>query len=74
MMTGNDMFEVLQCPSCRRKEYYGGMTWIDGKEVCRQCAYDNWQKKSDFKWNPKIDDFVFPKYLDGEDYTKEKVE
>lgn len=38
------MKEIVKC-SCGREEYYGMMHWINGKQVCRECAFENWEAR-----------------------------
>lgn len=64
----SDCVEVVVCPNCKHEEYWGMMHWRDGRQYCRHCIYRIWQKDS--KWEPTINDYVFPLYQDGVDYTK----
>jgi hypothetical protein len=66
----NDMLKVVECPECHNQEYYGMIHWYNGHKYCRHCMYDIWQKRSG--WNPGNNDFEFPKYEDGIDYTEKR--
>ena len=28
---------VVKCKYCGQKEFWGKMTWLDGRELCRDC-------------------------------------
>lgn len=70
----DEMKEVVRCPQCGREEYYGMIPWHNGKQMCRRCIYDVWEKESNHVWTPGKDDYIFPKYSNGVDYTNEKQE
>ncbi len=65
-----EMIEIVTCKDCNKHEYYGAMIWFKGKSYCRRCTYNRWKEESGFKWKPSSTDYLFPKYLDGVDYTK----
>lgn len=58
---------------CGHKEYYGMIHWRDGLQYCRQCIYSIWMNETNWMPDPK-EDFVFPYYEDGVDYSKEESE
>ncbi len=65
----DEMLEIVRCKSCRKDEYQGCIHWRDGLQYCRRCIYEIWSKESDYVWRPKPNDYVFPLYSDGKDYT-----
>ena len=48
----------VQCPRCKRIEYYGHMHWTRGGSVCRRCIYDEWEH--DGYWRRGATDLVYP--------------
>ncbi len=66
-MPDKEMLKIVTCP-CGEKEYYGEMTWYNGKTYCRECTYDRWEETS--SWKRGTNDYVFPLYGDGINYTK----
>lgn len=65
-----DMKEVIIC-KCGCKEYYGMSVMRDGITYCRKCIYEIWQKETNYTgWKPGKEDYTFPYYEDGKDYTK----
>lgn len=66
----DEMYEVVICRECNKPEYYGAMIWNSGHSYCRKCTYERWAKESNYKWNPSSNDYVYPIYNDGIDYTK----
>ena len=69
--THEEMLTIVECKQCHKSEYSGMMIWRDGKQMCRGCAYELWQKESKFKWSPTPTNYIFPRYEDGHDYTAE---
>jgi len=68
------MKEVVICRECGKEEYYGMMIWYNGRTYCRACTYERWKKNSNYNWQPGSNDYVFPLYEDGIDYTKKESE
>jgi len=66
----DEMFEIVECPDCKKPEYYGMIHWKDGKQHCRKCIYEIWAKESKYKWERSKSDYIFPFYDDGIDHTK----
>lgn len=70
--TDNMKDVVKNYRGCGHKEYYGMIHWRDGRQYCRKCIYNIWQQDSNYTgWKPGKEDYVFPYYEDGIDYTKE---
>ena len=38
--------DIVECPICRSKEYYGFSVMRDGLNHCRKCIYNVWEKES----------------------------
>ena len=32
-----DLKEIVRCKKCGQNEYWGNMTWLNGKALCRDC-------------------------------------
>lgn len=64
--------EIVECRRCGKKEYWGMLTYINGRAVCRECAYEAWEDQS--PWRRSSRNFTFPIYEDGHDYTQQKKE
>lgn len=60
------MHEVVICPECLQEEYYGMLYWLNGRRMCRECMYDEWEEHSD--WRRSATYQTFPIYDDGNDY------
>lgn len=44
-LDNDSMHDIVKCPYCRGKEYYGMMIWFNGHQYCRMCTYERWQKE-----------------------------
>ena len=47
-----DLYEIIRCKYCGQKEYWGRMTWLDSKELCRDC-YSKALGKYTYKYTDK---------------------
>lgn len=65
--TVEELLEVVECPVCRKPEYYGMMTWYHGGVSCRSCTALRQQRDMDGPHYPQP--FIFPQYCNGYDYT-----
>lgn len=51
------------CRECGKFEYYNLMTWFSGKQSCRVCTYERWEKTSD--WVRTEENLVYPDYMEA---------
>jgi len=66
-----EMLRIVICPVCHQPEYYGMIHWRSGSTCCRACIYSVWHEDNPH-WHPGETDYIFPKYENGKDYTKEE--
>jgi len=66
------LLNIVECPECSKKEYYGNIYMKNGNNYCRSCIYKIWQKETSgtaVEWKPSKNDETFPK-INGENYYK----
>ena len=41
----DQMKDIYECDECHKPEYYGMFHWHGGRQYCRACIYEIWQRE-----------------------------